>query len=390
MMSEEIASPDAVYAAADSESVQVDIPEASKRDPNDSFVTYEVKSSVMDKGSRVEHTVYRRYSEFDKLFNLLSTLADVAIVPPLPGKTGIGGLVKIVDQFAPEFIEKRRRSLLAFLRRVAAHPTLSKDAIFLAFLSVQDNWEKMGVERTDKHRSASSKLREPNVDFVNFKNSAGILQENLGNLLKLTEKLNKKQADLYQEMSNYGGIFHDWSAIEKELGDVLQATGHFMDSLSLSIQTKNEQEEEGFLDPLHQYVLYTDSMKGLVKRYEQKLGEVEHAEDCVTQRRKELEALKAGEGGGFTSFFKKDTPEAREAKIQAATRAFEEAERELGEAKREHAEVEAKGLEEIKRFAAVKEKDLRRIVSQYAQLQVAFYKKNLTAWQNLQKVFEQV
>lgn len=47
-------------------------------------------------------------------------------------------------------------------------------------------------------------------------------QNNLCNLLRVRARLVEKQYSLYKLHANYGRVFSEWSAIEREMGDGLQ------------------------------------------------------------------------------------------------------------------------------------------------------------------------
>lgn len=49
-----------------------------------------------------------------------------------------------------------------------------------------------------------------------------IFQNNLCNLLRVRARLVEKQHGLYKLHANYGRVFSEWSAIEREMGDGLQ------------------------------------------------------------------------------------------------------------------------------------------------------------------------
>ena len=50
---------------------------------------------------------------------------------PLPGKQ----LLKYFDHFSFEFLEQRKKGLDKFLKRIASHPILSFDVLFMRFLT---------------------------------------------------------------------------------------------------------------------------------------------------------------------------------------------------------------------------------------------------------------
>jgi sorting nexin-1/2 len=96
------------------------------------------------------HSVMRRYSEFDWLWNALSKEFPGLIIPPLPEKTS-------TSRFGDIFIESRRRSLEAFLHRVAAHPELVDSQALIVFLQASESgFAEAKKETTIKAKSSSS------------------------------------------------------------------------------------------------------------------------------------------------------------------------------------------------------------------------------------------
>ncbi|KAJ3303857.1 Sorting nexin mvp1 [Kappamyces sp. JEL0829] len=84
--------------------------------------TYSVISTIQSNGP-----VYRRYSDFLWLQDVLLKKYPYRIITSLPPKKAVG-----VDSV---FIERRRRGLSRFLNFVGNHPVLSLDPIFKAFLT---------------------------------------------------------------------------------------------------------------------------------------------------------------------------------------------------------------------------------------------------------------
>jgi hypothetical protein len=84
-----------------------------------------------------ESCVQRRFRDFEWLYAQLVEKWPGLIVPPLPGKA-LGGKVSGSD-FAPEFIEGRRRQLELFLRRVTAHAELHHAEALQTFLEAADD-----------------------------------------------------------------------------------------------------------------------------------------------------------------------------------------------------------------------------------------------------------
>jgi sorting nexin-4 len=88
--------------------------------------------------------MWRRYSQFEMLKAYLEHTYSYVICPALPEKKSIYSWNKTTnssDTFDPDFVDRRRAGLETFLNRVAAHPVLSKDDIFLRFLQSNDGWQ---------------------------------------------------------------------------------------------------------------------------------------------------------------------------------------------------------------------------------------------------------
>lgn len=88
--------------------------------------------------------MWRRYSQFEMLKAYLEHTYSFVICPALPEKKSIYSWNKTTnssDTFDPDFVDRRRACLETFLNRVASHPVLSQDDIFLRFLQSNDGWQ---------------------------------------------------------------------------------------------------------------------------------------------------------------------------------------------------------------------------------------------------------
>ncbi|KAL4624426.1 sorting nexin-8-like [Arapaima gigas] len=108
------------------DAVQVDlIPE--KKGLFLKHVEYQVTSQ------RFTVSVCRRYSDFDVFHELLLQRFPYRMVPALPPKQMLKGVLATVPE--RDFIEGRRRALRRFINLVALHPFLSEDELLKTFLT---------------------------------------------------------------------------------------------------------------------------------------------------------------------------------------------------------------------------------------------------------------
>ncbi|XP_067088933.1 sorting nexin-8a [Osmerus mordax] len=99
---------------------------------------------------RFKISVYRRYSDFDVFHELLLQRFAYRMVPALPPKRMLKGVLNSMSE--REFIEGRRRALCRFINLVARHPFFSEDELVKTFLTFN------GSEVQSKLRDASKKM----------------------------------------------------------------------------------------------------------------------------------------------------------------------------------------------------------------------------------------
>uniref|UniRef100_A0A8C5GPJ4 Serum/glucocorticoid regulated kinase family member 3 n=1 Tax=Gouania willdenowi TaxID=441366 RepID=A0A8C5GPJ4_GOUWI len=119
-----------------------------QRDKKKRFTVYKVMISV----GRQEWFVFRRYAEFDKLYNILRKQFP-AMNLKIPAKRIFG------DNFEPEFIKQRRAGLHEFIKRIVTNPQLCNHDDVRTFLRM-DNMQRFSdasEDEDDKHNGSTSR-----------------------------------------------------------------------------------------------------------------------------------------------------------------------------------------------------------------------------------------
>ncbi|KAL3280237.1 hypothetical protein HHI36_017733 [Cryptolaemus montrouzieri] len=278
-------------------------------------------------------SIWRRYTEFEQLRDYLAVTYPYTVIPPLPEKRVLFGWQKTsTDTFDPNFIDRRRAGLENFLLRVAAHPIISWDAHYIEFLQNEEGWRDshksngylQSVENAIKNLSVSVRLKRMGGEFETLKDYSNNLHTNLNNLLKARARIAEKQFTIYKLHANYGRVFSEWSVVEKEMGDALQKTGHYLDSLASSIDGTLE-DEEILVDQLKEYLFFADSVERVCKHHDVLQLKLEAAEENVSN--KNLERAKAQQGKiSLMSrlFGSVDTEELRELRMNVLDQQIEE------------------------------------------------------------------
>nr|CAD7266002.1 unnamed protein product [Timema shepardi]CAD7577502.1 unnamed protein product [Timema californicum] len=220
--------------------MEICVTEAEKRETGalnvrDFYTVYLIETKVTDtnwNGALTQlSSIWRRYSEFELLRNYLELTYPYVVLPALPEKKVLYAWQKVAsDTFDPDFVDRRRAGLENFLLRVASHPILSYDHLFVGFLQQAVGWREniketgylQLAESTLKGLSVSVRLKQPDKRFEAIKNYSNELQSNVGNFLRVRARMAERLYAIHKLHANYGRVFSEWSAKEKEMGDGLQ------------------------------------------------------------------------------------------------------------------------------------------------------------------------
>uniref|UniRef100_A0A8C6S9P4 Sorting nexin 4 n=1 Tax=Neogobius melanostomus TaxID=47308 RepID=A0A8C6S9P4_9GOBI len=360
--------------------------------------------SGSDGSTPVPDMLWRRYSEFELLRTYLLVTYPFIIIPPLPEKRAEFVWHKLsADNLDPDFVERRRVGLENFLLRVASHPLLSNDKIFFLFLTDEKGWRDAVLEtgfqdKVDsrlKSLSASFRVKNPDKRFTALKQYSDELNTAISQLLRIRARVADRLYGVYKVHGNYGRVFSEWSAIEKEMGDGLQSAGHHMDTYAASIDDILE-EEEHYADQLKEYLFYTEAVRSVCRKHELIQYELEMAAQDLTYKKQQREELATGTvrvfslKGMTSKLFGQESQEQREQKLMALEQDIKEGEELLKEKNQECHEFVQSAWKDIERFKEQKDRDLREALISYAIMQISMCKKGIQVWSNAKECFSKM
>nr|XP_040053627.1 sorting nexin-30 [Gasterosteus aculeatus aculeatus] len=291
-----------------------DDPEADVRDPytetaetRDLFVTVDdpkkhvstmetyITYRVSTKTSRVEfdlpeYCVRRRYQDFDWLRMKLEDSQPTHLIPPLPEKFVMKG---VVDRFSEEFVETRMKALDKFLKRVADHPVLSFNPHLNAFLTAKDLNKRQGlalltkVGESVKHVAGGYKLRPRPAEFCAMGEYLDTFNQKLGTIDRIAQRILKEQSEYLTELREYGTVYSSWAASEEELRRPLEGVGGCVATCCGALDDLGDGMSQDFLPVLREYVLYVESMKNVLRKRDQSQAEYEGRLEAAILRKQE-------------------------------------------------------------------------------------------------------
>ncbi|PIO27180.1 hypothetical protein AB205_0174300, partial [Aquarana catesbeiana] len=215
-----------------------------------------------------EFEVRRRYQDFVWLKSKLEDAHPTLIIPPLPEKFIVKGMV---ERFNNDFIETRRKALHKFLNRIADHPTLTFNDDFKIFLTAQA-WEltshkKQGpglfsrMGQTLKAVASSVRgVKNRPEEFTELGEYAEAFSQKINVLDKVSQRISKEEKDYYEEMKEYGPIYTLWSASEEELVDPLRGVANCIDKCCKITEALNTKLSCDLIPIIHEYVLYSETL----------------------------------------------------------------------------------------------------------------------------------
>ncbi|XP_059490545.1 sorting nexin-4-like [Neocloeon triangulifer] len=392
------------------EHLEILVTEAEKRangalNIKDFYTVYLIETKLMNGSkwpmARELSSLWRRYSQFEMLREYLDNMYPFIICPCLPEKKSVyswNSTTNSSDTFDPDFVDRRRASLETFLIRVASHPVLSRDAIFLSFLQQNEGWQDKlkeyagyinKAESKLKSLSLPSRLKSSNSDkrFQILHKYGSDLQMNITSTLKVRAKLLEKQYCLHKLHQNYGRVFSEWSAIEKEMGDGLQRAGHYMDSYATCIDTVLE-EEELIADQLKEYLYFANALQVVCKKQELMQLNLERAKSVVEARNAEKQRIQQGKSSLMLRLFGAvDSEEIREAKLEELDQKLNLDNSSVSTAQADLDKFSDEALDDHERFKKQKNQDLKETLKSFATLQAKASRKNVAIWTHMRDCF---
>ncbi|XP_030062599.1 sorting nexin-7 [Microcaecilia unicolor] len=266
----------------------------------ETFITYRVATKTSrGEFDSSEYEVRRRYQDFIWLKSRLEDAHPTLILPPLPEKFIMKGMV---ERFNDDFIETRRKALHTFLNRIADHPTLSFNEDFKVFLTAQA-WEltthkKQGPSLLSRMgqtvRAVASSVRGVKnrpEEFVAISEYVETFSQKINTLDKITHRIYKEEKEYFEEMKEYGSIHTLWSASEEDLAGSLKGIASCTDKCCKAIDQLMAGLSENLMPVVQEYILYSEMLMSVLKRRDQIQADLDVKVEALSSKKTDQESL---------------------------------------------------------------------------------------------------
>eukprot|EP00128_Syssomonas_multiformis_P015367 Colp12_sorted_trinity150504_noHs@23288 len=340
-------------------------------------------------GSQIETKVWRRYSDFEALHEYLAAKYEDLIVPPMPAK---GNVVNWVAGDDAAFLDKRRKNLWRFVLYVVSQPKLAQDAVTQTFLQKED-WscaeEYKALPDLNKTLASSYKLKNDDIYVAERFAQYNALQQALNQMVAIADKTRDKEQAILQDTQTHLQLFTNINNDYEGLNDyVTGVRGHIQD-VCTSLQKSVEFEHEDVWEQLRDYSAYLEGAKSLVLRFQKRQADYEHKVEVMTNKSLELEQIRAGLDKSLVGFFKKDTPEQREVKVQAAQKAADDAKEAAEAADKEARRFLEAAKAELENFQHVRVARLRKLMQALAKYEIQKHQAAISCANNIKELSSQ-
>ncbi|CAL8279857.1 unnamed protein product [Merluccius merluccius] len=281
-----------LYASTETRDLFVTVDDPKKHvSTMETYITYRVST----KTTRIEfdlpeYSLRRRYQDFDWLRMKLEDSQPTHLIPPLPEKFVMKG---VVDRFSEEFVETRMKALDKFLKRVADHPVLSFNPHLNAFLTAKDLNKRQGlalltkVGESVKQAAGGYKLRARPPEYSAMGEYLDTFNQKLGTMDRIAQRILKEQTEYLVELREYGSVYAGWSGSEDSLRRPLEGVAGCVSTCCGAMEDLSESMSQDLLPVLREYVLYIESMKTVLKKRDQSQAEYEGRLEAAVIRKQE-------------------------------------------------------------------------------------------------------
>lgn len=278
--------------------ISVDNPE-SHVTAIETFIMYRVLTRTTRgdfDSSEVE--VRRRYQEFSWLRSRLEESHPTLIIPPLPEKFVMKGMV---ERFNEDFIETRKRALHRFLQKISVHPVLSHSLHLKAFLTAQDLTPHMKqgpgllsrMGETVRYMAHSVRgLKSRAEEFSSIQGYVDQFSNSICSVDKVTQRIIREHREYQDELKQYSPAYSQWAELEQDgLSEILRGVSRSVELCGQETVQRTQELTETLLPVLHEYILCADMLKAVLRRRDNIQADFEVKNEALATRKLDPETL---------------------------------------------------------------------------------------------------
>ncbi|GAB7354356.1 hypothetical protein MBLNU459_g4864t2 [Dothideomycetes sp. NU459] len=381
-------------------------PQKENEGTQNQFISYLVTSDTDFKSFQSSHsTVRRRFTDFVFLQKTLAREYPQCAVPPLPDKHKMEYVRG--DRFGPDFTQRRAYSLQRFLKRLTLHPVLRRATLLTLFLESSD-WNATMKSRpsrgmsasepasssvletwTDSFLNAFSKPHKADRRFLEVRERADKLDDDLGTVAKSVNRLARRESDLEADYADLAAQFQKLAQLEPGVQNELTGFAGSIETTGQSWKTMREYTDQDYLGSLRDMEAYINSVKALLKTREQKQLDFEGLTEYLTKAVSERDTLASGPSMGASGFIRAkiedvrgvDHETARRERVRKLEVQIRRLQDEVEGAKKMSEAFDEEVVKEVADFERIKAVEFRDSLGGLADANCDFFRGTIETWE---------
>ncbi|KAJ5823510.1 hypothetical protein N7447_005850 [Penicillium robsamsonii] len=396
---------------------QVDSPLKENDGTKDAYISYLVTTHTDFKSfQKPDFTVRRRFTDFYFLYKTLYREYPACAVPPLPDKHKMEYVRG--DRFGTEFTTRRAWSLHRFLKRLTLHPVLRRAPLLTIFLESPDWNAHMRLHSTrvstntgsdgaatgifdnftDSFVNAFSKVHKPDRRFIEVREKADKLDEDLSHVEKTVARVARRESDLETDYAELATQFRKLVPLEPAVEMPLQVFAASVEETARGMRGLKDHTDQNYLGSLRDTESYIMSLKSLLKTREQKQLDFEALVDYRNKAVTERDSLATNPGAYYASnpltsspasFIRSkmedmrgvDHEQSRRERVRKLELRIDELTREVESAKTTSEMFDEEVIREVVDFERIKAVEFRDGLGSFADAHIEFYQGVLSTWE---------
>lgn len=369
-----------------------------------------------------DFSVRRRFTDFYFLYKTLYREYPASAVPPLPDKHKMEYVRG--DRFGHEFTSRRAWSLHRFLKRLTLHPVLRRAPLLAVFLESPDWNAHMRLRSTranstsegggpsifdnftDTFVNAFTKIHKADQRFIEVREKADKLDEDLNHVEKIVARVARREADLETDYNELAVQFRKLVPLEPNVEAPLQIFAASVDETARGFKELKDHTDQNYLGSLRDMESYITSIKSLLKTREQKQLDYEALVDYRNKAVAERDSLANNPSSYYTANSLTSSPasyirskmedmrgvdheQSRRERTRKLELRIDELTREVELAKNTSEMFDEEVVREVSDFERIKAAEFRDTLGAFAERHVKFYQDVLNTWERFTAEMEE-
>jgi sorting nexin-4 len=321
------------------------------------------------------------------------------------------------DRFGPEFTTRRAWSLHRFLKRLTLHPVLRRAPLLAIFLESPDWNAHMRLHSTrnstgtsdgsgtgifdnftDTFVNAFTKVHKPDRRFIEVKEKADKLDEDLNHVEKIVARVARRESDLESDYNDLATQFRKLVPLEPDVEVPLQIFAASVEETARGFKTLKDHTDQNYLGSLRDMEAYIVSVKALLKTREQKQLDFEALVDYRNKAVAERDSLAANPSSYYASnpltsspasFIRSkmedmrgvDHEQSRRERVRKLELRIDELTREVESAKTTSEMFDEEVVREVADFERIKAVEFRDSLGALAEKHIDFFQGVINTWE---------